>query len=55
MAEEGKARVAAFQEHMPLIGAICNAGLRDRHWSALADIVGFEIKRDEVRQTQDEA
>ncbi|MEW5311652.1 MAG: hypothetical protein WDW38_003348 [Sanguina aurantia] len=48
MAEEGKARVAAFQEHMPLIGAICNAGLRDRHWGALADIVGFEIKRDEV-------
>ncbi|MEW5299252.1 MAG: hypothetical protein WDW36_002285 [Sanguina aurantia] len=48
MAEEGKARVAAFQEHMPLIGAVCNAGLRDRHWAALAGIVGFEIKRDEV-------
>ena len=37
-----------MQEHLPLIAAICNPGLRERHWTALADLVGFEIKRDEV-------
>ncbi len=36
------------QEHLPLITAICNPGLRDRHWSSLAEVVGFEIRRDEV-------
>ena len=48
VAEEGKAKVASFQEHLPLITAICNPGLRERHWVALAEIVGFEVKRDEV-------
>ncbi|KXZ48211.1 DHC-9 protein [Gonium pectorale] len=48
VAEEAKTRVQSFQEHLPLITAICNPGLRERHWAALADIVGFEIKRDEV-------
>lgn len=36
------------QEHLPLITAICNPGLRDRHWASLAEVVGFEIRRDEV-------
>lgn len=37
-----------FQDHLPLVAAICNPGMRERHWVALADIVGFEVKRDEV-------
>lgn len=32
IAEEGKAKVASFQDHLPLVTAICNPGLRDRHW-----------------------
>ncbi|KAF5833108.1 hypothetical protein DUNSADRAFT_10689 [Dunaliella salina] len=48
VAEEGKHKVQSFLEHLPLINAICNPGLQERHWVALADIVGFEIKRDEV-------
>ena len=32
VAEEGRAKVAAFQEHLPLITAICNPGFRERHW-----------------------
>jgi hypothetical protein len=41
--------VALSQDNLPLISAICNPGLRERHWVALAELVGFEIKRDEVR------
>ncbi len=32
VAEEGRGKVAAFQENLPLITAICNPGLRERHW-----------------------
>lgn len=49
VAEEGKAKVEAFQAYLPLIAAVCNSGLRERHWEALAELVGFTIKQDEVR------
>ena len=52
VAEEGKSKVVAFQAYLPLIAAICNSGLRERHWSAIAEVVGFEIKRDEVSASQ---
>lgn len=48
VAEEGKAKVTAFQSYTPLINAVCNQGLRERHWTAIAEVVGFEIKQDEV-------
>lgn len=48
VAEEGKAKVVSFQAYLPLIAAICNPGLRERHWEALAELVGFTIKQDEV-------
>ena len=48
VSEEGKAKVQSFQEYTPLITAICNPGLRERHWLQLAELVGFEVKRDEV-------
>lgn len=48
VAEEGKAKVEAFQAYLPLIAAVCNPGLRERHWEALAELVGFTIKQDEV-------
>ncbi|KAF6266164.1 dynein heavy chain 9 [Scenedesmus sp. NREL 46B-D3] len=48
VAEEGRAKVSAFQAYTPLIAAVCNPGLRERHWTALAEVVGFEIKQDEV-------
>lgn len=49
VAEDGKNKVQSFQDNLPLITAICNPGLRERHWGVLAEVVGFEIKRDEVR------
>lgn len=48
VAEDGKNKVQSFQENLPLITAICNPGLRERHWGVLAEVVGFDIKRDEV-------
>lgn len=47
VAEEAKHRVQAFQQYMPLVSAICNPGMRQRHWDVLATITGFEIKKDE--------
>jgi dynein heavy chain len=49
VAEEGRNKVSGFQAYTPLIAAVCNLGLRERHWAAMAEIVGFEIKQDEVR------
>jgi hypothetical protein len=49
VAEEGRNKVSGFQAYTPLIAAVCNPGLRERHWAAMAEIVGFEIKQDEVR------
>eukprot|EP00878_Enallax_costatus_P013463 GHUV01014078.1.p1 GENE.GHUV01014078.1~~GHUV01014078.1.p1 ORF type:complete len:1340 (+),score=424.03 GHUV01014078.1:252-4271(+) len=48
VAEEGRAKITAFQGYIPLINAVCNQGLRERHWAAIAEVVGFEIKQDEV-------
>lgn len=50
VAEEGKAKVTGFQSYIPLIQAVCNPGMRERHWAAMAEVVGFEIKQDEVSQ-----
>ena len=41
-------KIKKFQENLPLMSAICNEGLRARHWAKLSEIVGFEIKKDET-------
>ena len=41
-------KIKKFQENLPLMSAICNEGLRSRHWTKLSEIVGFEIKKDET-------
>jgi len=47
-----KEKLEEFKAHVPLINAVCNAGLRDRHWAAMSDLVGFELKRDEFTSLQ---
>ena len=42
-----KERIESFKNYLPLISAICNAGLRDRHWTKMSDLCGFEVKRDD--------
>lgn len=35
---------------LPLIAALCHPDLCPRHWEAAAAVLGFEVRRDEVRQ-----
>lgn len=48
IAEECKAKIVGFQELLPLITAICNGGLHQRHWEQIAAVVGFDVRPDEV-------
>ena len=43
-----KEKIVQFQAYVPLLAAICNPGLRDRHWELLSDTIGFEVRLDEV-------
>ena len=48
-------KLEAFKEYLPLIAAVCNPGLRDRHWAAMSDIigiVGWELKKDDHTSLQ---
>lgn len=38
-----KEKIAAFQEYLPLISAVCNPGMRERHWDLLAESTGIEV------------
>ena len=43
-----KSRVDDFKEHLPLIGALFNPGLRDRHWEKMSAIAEQDLKPTEV-------
>ena len=43
-------KIEDFKTYTPLINAVCNPGLRDRHWTQMTDVigvVGFELKKDD--------
>ena len=42
-----QAEIERFKVHLPLIRIACNPGLRDRHWSAISDVVGLSIRPNE--------
>eukprot|EP00736_Rhodelphis_marinus_P006943 Rmarinus@m.24609 len=46
IAEQVKAEVDKFKPHTPLITALRNPGMRDRHWDAISADLGFELKPD---------
>ena len=46
VAEEVKGWISDFMPYAPLIGALRNPGMRDRHWLQVSDKLGFEVKVD---------
>jgi dynein heavy chain len=47
VAEQVKNKLDKFKLHLPLISILRNPGLRDRHWKAMAEIVGQPIAPDD--------
>jgi len=43
-----KGRVDEFKEHLPLLSALFNPGLRDRHWEKMSEIAGQDLRPNEV-------
>lgn len=41
-----RAQLQEFQQHIPLITALRNPGMRDRHWERLTAACGFYVKAD---------
>ena len=41
-----RVKLEDFQQHIPLITAMRNPGLRDRHWERITNAVGFPVKAD---------
>eukprot|EP00898_Chlorokybus_atmophyticus_P008353 jgi/Chlat1/8519/Chrsp80S07812 len=39
-----KASLERFKGIVPLIQCLCNPGLRERHWSRISSVVGFELR-----------
>ena len=35
-----------FQDFVPLIGVMCNKGMRGRHWKRMSSIAGFDLTPD---------
>ncbi|XP_064633532.1 dynein axonemal heavy chain 3-like isoform X2 [Lineus longissimus] len=38
-----KAKLEKFKINMPLINALCNPGIKNRHWAMMSEKVGFDI------------
>ncbi|XP_051171696.1 dynein axonemal heavy chain 7-like, partial [Leptopilina boulardi] len=47
LAENVRANIEEFREHMPLILTLGNPGMKNRHWEQVSEIVGFPIKVDD--------
>lgn len=46
VAEALRQQLQSFQQHIPLITALRNPGLRDRHWEKISAAVGCPVKAD---------
>jgi dynein heavy chain len=43
-----KEKIDAFKAHLPLIQAMLNPGMRDRHWKSLANTIGYSIQPNDM-------
>jgi len=53
IASKTRARVENLKERLPLIHALCNPGMRQRHWEMVSDVVGRPIQPTEQTTLQD--
>ena len=44
MSMQTKSKVEEFREFLPLVRALFNPGMRDRHWLQVSEIVGFDLR-----------
>ncbi|ESO02274.1 hypothetical protein HELRODRAFT_188646 [Helobdella robusta] len=44
VAERFRNKIEKFKINLPLLNVISNPGIRERHWQAMSDIVGFDLK-----------
>jgi len=44
MAAKLRGKVDEFKENLPLVLTLFNPGMRDRHWDAVSDIIGYAFK-----------
>jgi dynein heavy chain len=42
-----QSEIERFKVHLPLMRALCNPGIRERHWRAISEAVGIQIMPDE--------
>jgi dynein heavy chain len=52
VASNVKLQLDQFKPYIPLIGAVANKGLRERHWEEVAHLVGFTIDPEEACSLQ---
>lgn len=52
IAAKMKEKVDSFKDHLPLVALLFNPGLRDRHWDAMSEIVGYPLRPDEGSNLQ---
>ncbi|GLC77190.1 hypothetical protein PLESTF_001896200 [Pleodorina starrii] len=43
LAEQTRARLEEFKENVPIITAVCNPGMRARHWERLSTALGMRV------------
>ena len=46
VARKIKEELDYFKEKVPVLTALCNKGLKERHWEKISEIVGFQIEPD---------
>ena len=48
-----KQSILKFRTHLPVLHTLCNPGLRNRHWDAIADANGSPINYDDNTSLHD--
>jgi len=43
-AEAARNKIERFRTFIPLLQAVCNPGLRDRHWKQMSNLTGVQLK-----------